>query len=156
VVGVGDGGGAVNFPRRILLATDGSRAADLAASVAAELAAATDSALHVVHVGRGHPLWFERHEALVEWLRREAQEFLDRQVGKIEDSGGLVARTHLRMNNRPDEAIVNLSEDMGAGLIVVGSRGRGRLRRALVGSVGDRIVRRARCPVLVVKQEQSR
>jgi nucleotide-binding universal stress UspA family protein len=156
VVGVGDGGGAVNFPRRILLATDGSRAAELAASVAAELATATDSALHVVHVGRGHPLWFERHEGLVEWLRREAQEFLDQQVGKIEDSGGIVARTRLRMSKRPDKAIVSVSEDMGAGLIVVGSRGRGVLRRALLGSISDRVVRRARCPVLVVRQEQSR
>ena len=80
---------------------------------------------------------------------------LDRQVGKIEDAGGLVARTHLRMNNRPDEAIVGLSEDIGAGLIVVGSRGRGGLRRALVGSVSDSVAWRATCPVLVVRQEQS-
>ena len=67
---MGYGDGAANFPKRILLATDGSRAAELAARVATELATATDSALHLVHVGRGHPLWFERYEGLVEWLRQ--------------------------------------------------------------------------------------
>lgn len=144
------GGSTVFSPKRILFATDGSRSAERAARVATELAVATDSALHIVYVGRGYPLWFERHEGLVKWLRREAQELLDRQVGKIEDSGGLVARTHLSMNDRPDAAIVSVSEDMGAGLIVVGSWRRGRLRRTLLGSVSDSVVRCACCPVLVV------
>ena len=135
-------------PRKILLAADGSRNSDSASLAAADLAAATDSALHVVHVGRGHPLWFERHQGLVEWLRREAQGLLDRQVAKIEDAGGLVARTHLRMSKHPADSIVDVGEEIGACMIVMGRR-RGGLRCAAMG-VSDGVVRHARCPVLIV------
>jgi len=41
------------------------------------------------------------------------------------------------------------------GLIVMGSRGLGGVRRALMGSVSDSVVRHAHCPVLVVRQEKE-
>jgi nucleotide-binding universal stress UspA family protein len=44
---------------------------------------------------------------------------------------------------------------MRAGLIVIGSRGLGPLRRALMGSVSDSVVRHAHCPVLVVRHEKK-
>jgi nucleotide-binding universal stress UspA family protein len=47
--------------------------------------------------------------------------------------------------------IVALAEHMEAGLIVMGSRGQGGIRRALIGSVSDAVVRHAHCPVLVVR-----
>ncbi len=49
------------------------------------------------------------------------------------------------------EQIVNLAEEIRAGLIVVGSRGRSGIRRALMGSVSDSVVHHAHCPVLVVR-----
>jgi nucleotide-binding universal stress UspA family protein len=58
-----------------------------------------------------------------------------------------VVQTHLGIV-KPDEEILTLSEELEAGLIVVGSRGRGGIRRALMGSVCDSVVRRAHCPVL--------
>jgi nucleotide-binding universal stress UspA family protein len=45
------------FPTKILLATDGSEEASLAATTAADLAKSTGSELHVLHVGAGHPLY---------------------------------------------------------------------------------------------------
>ena len=57
---------------------------------------------------------------------------------------------HLR-EGRAAEEIVELAEDIGAGLIVMGSRGRGRLRRALMGSVSDAVVRHAHCPVTIIR-----
>jgi nucleotide-binding universal stress UspA family protein len=48
-----------------------------------------------------------------------------------------------------------VAEDIGAGLIVIGSRGLGGLRRALMGSVSDSVVRHAHCPVLVVRLEKE-
>jgi nucleotide-binding universal stress UspA family protein len=48
-----------------------------------------------------------------------------------------------------------LAEEISAGLIVTGSRGRGGIRRALMGSVSDGVVRHAHCPVLVVREERQ-
>jgi nucleotide-binding universal stress UspA family protein len=48
--------------------------------------------------------------------------------------------------------IVHLAEDIEAGLVVMGSRGRGGIRRTLMGSVSDSVVRHAHCPVLVVRE----
>jgi nucleotide-binding universal stress UspA family protein len=45
-----------------------------------------------------------------------------------------------------------LAEEIGAGLIVLGSRGWGGIRRALMGSVSDSVVRHSHCPVLVVRE----
>jgi nucleotide-binding universal stress UspA family protein len=74
---------------------------------------------------------------------------LDGQVRKIEEEGANVAKTYLR-TGEPDAEVVALGEDIGADMIVVGSRGMGRLRRP-IGSVSSSIVAHAHCPVLVVR-----
>jgi nucleotide-binding universal stress UspA family protein len=76
---------------------------------------------------------------------------LEQQVKSIEELGGAVNETHLR-EGRAEEEIVKLAEEIGAGLIVLGSRGHGRLRRALMGSVSDAVVRHAHCPVTIVRE----
>jgi nucleotide-binding universal stress UspA family protein len=145
------------FPTKILLATDGSREATLAATAAADLAKSTGSELHVLHVGAGHPLYEASGVSgitgeVLEAQRREAQRVLDEQVRMVEGSGAPVEEAHLNIDERPDRTIVHLSEDIGVGLIVMGSRGRGGMRRALMGSVSDAVVRHAHCPVLVVRE----
>ena len=60
----------------------------------------------------------------------------------------------MRMGKAAAE-IVELAEELGAGLVVVGSRGLGGVRRALMGSVSDSVVRHAHCPVLVVRREEE-
>lgn len=146
------------LPGKILLATDGFEEAEEAAGVAVELARSTRSELHVVHVGL-LPLTPPYPEVLgwredLERAKHEARELLDGQTRKLEDAGGTVAGAHLR-EERPAEEIVALGEELGADLIVVGSRGRGGIRRVLTGSVSDRVVRRAHCPVLVVRSPKS-
>ena len=64
-----------------------------------------------------------------------------------------MAEAHLRIG-KPDEEIVSQAEELGAGLIVIGSRGLGGIRCALMGSVSDSVVRHAHCPVLVVREER--
>jgi nucleotide-binding universal stress UspA family protein len=144
------------FPTRILLATDGSAEAQLAAITAADLAERTSSELHVVTVGPDLPLYeLPEHPAdfgdVLREQRRWAKEVLEQQVNRIEESGGTVNERHLR-EGRADEEIVVLAQDIGAGLIVMGSRGRGRIRRALLGSVSDAVVRHAHCPVTIVRE----
>jgi nucleotide-binding universal stress UspA family protein len=139
------------FPTRVLLATDGSREAELAATTAADLANATNSELHLVHVGEFLPTVLAQTEVQPAELEREARELLDEQVQRIEGAGGTVKEAHLRLG-RADEEILQVAENIGAGLIVMGSRGRGRLRRALMGSVSDSVVRHAHCPVTIVRE----
>jgi nucleotide-binding universal stress UspA family protein len=84
-------------------------------------------------------------------LEREARQLLDEQARKVEGAGGPVKEAHLRLG-RADEEIVDLAQSIGAGLIVMGSRGRGRIRRALMGSVSESVVRHAHCPVTIVRE----
>jgi nucleotide-binding universal stress UspA family protein len=148
------------FPTKILVATDGSEEADLALTTAADLAEKTDSELHVAFVfPTAVQLPFPRpilarpaevQERELEAAMHQAQEFLDRQVERVKNEGVSVAETHL-VRGQPDKEIVHIGEETGAGLIVMGSRGLGGIRRALMGSVSDSVVRHAHCPVLVVR-----
>ena len=138
------------FPTKVLWATDGSEDAELATTTAVGLAKLTASELHVVHVGPAVPEHFEPTDVEPVRMEQEARRTLDEQVKKVENLGGAVAQSHLRMGKAAEE-VVGLAEEIGAGLIAVGSRGRGRIRRALMGSVSDSVVRHAHCPVMVVR-----
>ena len=151
------------FPTRILLATDGSEEATLAAQTAIDLANKTGSELHVVYADMlpYSTALYEGYQAGVDagaYLQDESEEhtkrgegLLDQQVRKIEAVGGSVAQAHLR-EGRPEAEITALAEEIGAHLIVIGSRGLGGLRRALLGSVSSSVVQHAHCPVLVVRK----
>ena len=144
------------FPTTILLATDGSKEAQLASTTAADLAEKTNSELHVLTVGPDLPLYeLPEHPAEFEDVlrenRRRAKEVLEQQAKRIEEAGVTIKETHL-LEGRAEEEIVELAEEIGAGLIVMGSRGHGRLRRTLLGSVSDAVVRHAHCPVTIVRE----
>ncbi len=150
------------FPTKILLATDGSEEARLAAQAAAELSKATGSEVHVAYVVpspaelRGHHLYSEEvMQSVLEQAEGEARSLLDEQAQRIRSGGGKVAETHLR-TGRPDKEIVRLSEDLEAGTIVIGSRGLGAMSRALMGGVSDSVVKHAHCPVFVVRGNGGR
>jgi len=134
------------FPTVILLATDGSEEARIASRMAAGIAEGTDSKLHLVYVagtGGADPRVYEQ-------MRQSSRELLDEQALKMRDAGAKITKKHLR-NGHPDQEIVALAEELGAGLIVMGGRGLGRMKRALMGSVSDSVVRYAHCPVLVAR-----
>jgi nucleotide-binding universal stress UspA family protein len=150
------------FPAKILLATDGSEEAQLASSSVADLAKRTGSELHLVYAGHMHPVYYESPGALVldpdlkgrmgERAEEAARTMLDEQVQRVREAGGEVTGAHARLG-RPDAEIVGLAEELGVGLIVLGSRGLGFMRRALMGSVSDSVVRHAHCPVMVVRKK---
>ena len=145
------------FPTTVLLATDGSKDAELATTTALDLANSTSSELHIVLVEEpvyayvdpsGYPL--STSAELEHELEQQARMRLDAEVEKTRSAGGAVAEAHLRVGAAAAE-IVDLAEDIRAGLIVIGSRGLGGIRRALMGSVSDSVVRHALCLVLVVR-----
>ena len=118
------------FPTRILLATDGSEEAELAALRAVDLADATDSELHVVHVGvvptflKSYPGTLGYYDKLYEEIEEVSRELLRKQTWRVKAVGGTVAEAHLRMGEVGLE-IVALAEELQADLIVMGSRGLG-------------------------------
>ena len=145
------------FPTRILAATDGSEDAVLAVRAAADLSSRTGSELHVVHVWPGPPLPVSRHSARAGIAmddprehEMKARELLERQVSRAKIARGIIARKHLR-EGRPAEEIAELAEELGVGLVVIGSRGLNAVKRLVVGSVSKGVVSLAPCPVLVVR-----
>lgn len=141
------------FPTKILLATDGSGDSKLATQMAVELANETGSELHVVCVEEV-PVMAGAYAAQGVPIpaSEENRDLLREQVENIEEAGGSVAETHMR-EGRPAREIIDLSKEIGAGLIVVGSKGLSGLERFVLGSVSEAVVRYASCPVLVVRQE---
>ena len=148
------------FPTKILLATDASEEADLAAQTAADLAQKTSSELYLMYVMDSGTLskegFLSEDEILAAddpeaKMKEVEEEFLNYLARPIKAAGGEIAQAQLRLG-RPDREIVSLAEEINAGLIVMGSQGRGGVRRALLGSVSDSVVRHAHCPVLVVRK----
>lgn len=147
------------FPTKILLATDASRDARKAAQMASDIANTSDSELHVLHIGHvgdfhvapGAEQSFSARTGGLGEIREEAEKRLDEAVKQVEQVGGTVTQSHLRMGNPAEEIIKFCEEQGGFGLIVLGSRGLGPIKRRLIGSVSESVVRHAQCPVLVAR-----
>jgi len=148
------------FPTRILLAIDDSKEAELATRKAVDLASGTGSELHVVYVGQLpnflmkdlDTLGFDR--TLYDEIERESLEILWRLTWRVKAAGGTVAGAHLRMGDVAEE-IMNLAKELGADLIVMGSRGHTGVRRAIEGSISDLVVNHARCSVMTVRADKG-
>jgi nucleotide-binding universal stress UspA family protein len=147
------------FPRKILLATDASRDAEKAALIASDIANSTGSELHVLHVGNtkdfhvapGAEQSFSPRTVSLGEIREKAEKTLEEAVKQVEEAGGTVAQAHLRSGDPDDEILRFCDEQGGFGLIVMGSRGLTRIKRVVMGSVSESVVRHAHCPVLVAR-----
>ena len=140
------------FPEKVLLATDGLESTALASWAAVDLAKG-GAELHVVHVWHTVPSP-HYHDFIRSGLKDAGRETLDEQVRRIEEEGGTVAGAHLR-EGRVVEAIVGQAEEIGADLVIAGSRGMGRLGRLVMGSVSTGLAHRSPCPVLIVREGEE-
>lgn len=147
---------------KVLIATDGSDDAVEAAVRGMGLIGAADEVvlLSVVHtpavVSSGMESGFAGGMATPEvvdaaWVgaREEADRCIDRTAEALPD--GLTIERRIE-TGEPGLAIVAAADELDADAIVIGSRGRGAIRRALLGSVSSHVVHNAPCPVLVVRQ----
>jgi nucleotide-binding universal stress UspA family protein len=147
------------FPKKILLATDASKDAEKAALIASDIANSTGSELHVLHVGNtkdfhvapGAEQSFSPRTVSLGEVREKAEKTLEQAVKQVEEAGGTVAQAHLRSGDPDDEILRFCDEQGGFGLIVMGSRGLTRIKRVVMGSVSESVVRHAHCPVLVAR-----
>lgn len=139
--------------RTILVPVDFSKRSRIALNYAITLAKDFGGSLVVLHVldpllaaGR---LESARLRQLKSSARREAEEQLQALRPELLQSG---VRTELFLRNGPaTDIIVAFAVARKADLIIMGSQGRTGLRRLLIGSVAERVVRHAHCPVLVVR-----
>jgi nucleotide-binding universal stress UspA family protein len=154
------------FPTKILLVTDDSQDEQPARTTAMEMATTTESELHLLCIASGLPPYegYLSHDVRIpevaEQLRKRAEIILDEQVQKIERDGGNVAQKHLKIAEPMGEhhrarQVLRVAEDEDVGLIVMGTKGRWGVRRALMGGVRDSVVRHAHCPVLVARGDRA-
>lgn len=144
--------------KRIILATDFSERAGAAERQAVDLARALGAELVLVHVVSEAPLWREGLysrdvRAVFEAQRRWATETLASRARAL-TADGVVSRGVVRVGPAWDE-IVRLAAEEKADLLVVGTQGRTGLERLLLGSVAERVIRRAPCPVLTVRPDTT-
>jgi nucleotide-binding universal stress UspA family protein len=141
------------FPEKVLLATDGLESTALASRAAVDLAKVNGAELHVVHVW--HTVPSPRFDSVIRsGLEDVGRETLEEQVRWIEEQGGTVAGAHL-VEGRAVEAIVEQAGEIDAGLVIVGTRGMGRLGRMVMGSVSTGLAHRSPCPVLIVREGEE-
>jgi nucleotide-binding universal stress UspA family protein len=138
---------------RIVVGTDGSETAQRAVAEAVRLAKALDGELHVVTAYkalRGAKISGAPEGAAKVWAPlpdSQAQAILDEAVSHVRVAGVKV-EPHL-VEREPADALLEVADQVGAGMIVVGNRGMAGPRRVL-GSVPNRVSHAARCSVLIV------
>jgi nucleotide-binding universal stress UspA family protein len=141
----------------IVVGTDGSETAGEAVRQAAQLAAAHGATLHIVSAYEPVPASRLRHEAQqapadLQWMvnpREDVDATLHDAAG-VARSGGVEAATYARQGD-PADAILDVAEEQGADLVVVGNKGMTGARRFLLGSVPNRVSHHAPCSVLIIR-----
>lgn len=139
--------------RRIVVGVDGSENAARAVHVAADLAALAGAEVVAVHAvglleggGDGTLTPADRHAA----LRDELEQRWCRELG---DAG--VQTSHELRDGNPVVVLLAVAEEVGADLIVLGSRGLGGFPELLLGSTSTQVSQHAPCPVVIVPPHAS-
>ena len=146
--------------KNILVATDFSEPSDTALTYGRELASRFGATLHVVHVAEniyvttyGAEAYIATAPGLQKELEAAARARLDELVIDS-DRSGPVTRPIVLTSSSPAFAIVDYAGEHGIDLIVMGTHGRGALAHLLMGSVAEKVVRLAPCPVLTVRHPE--
>jgi nucleotide-binding universal stress UspA family protein len=136
----------------ILLAVDGSEYSERAVELAKHLAAVGSEEVVVTHVTELLPAQFQTYPGLDYQADLEAIELAKGYVADMEEAG-IKARAELRSAQFGGIArvLTNVAEDENAGLIVMGSHGRGDLTALLLGSVAHKVLHYSKRPVLIAR-----
>jgi nucleotide-binding universal stress UspA family protein len=147
------------MPGSIVVGTDGSESARRAVDEAARLAKALDAELHLV--AAFEPLRGAKIEAPAGAAKVWAPGLADAQVelvlGEAKARFGqdqLTVKTHA-VRADPTDALLEVATEVGAEMIVVGSKGMHGARRLVLGNVPNKVSHRARCNVLIVATDDQ-
>ncbi len=139
---------------KILFATDFSDHSDSAKEFATVLARDTGATLLIMHVVEPPPHSVETGFAGYA-VEAEDTAAAQRNLDETLPSDAAVPHTHKLLHGSPVGEIVKSAAEEGADMIVIGSHGRRGLMRMLMGSVAEGIVRKAKCPVITIKQPSN-
>jgi nucleotide-binding universal stress UspA family protein len=142
--------------RRIVHPTDFSPASGPAFKKAVDMAKADGAALSIVHVLPAIPIVGDAYIAptaydeMLRGQRRQAEQDMDRLVKRARTAGVRVTGTVIDSGAVADQ-VVRAAKRQGADLIVMGTHGYGMLKRAVLGSVAERVINQSSIPVMTVK-----
>ena len=140
----------------VLVATDFSAPSDTALNYARAMARSFGATLHVLHVFE--PLWITSADVvgggvalatMIQGLEDTARKQLEEAVTE-EDRRELHATSAMVTSESPAREIANYAHEQKVDLVVIGTHGRSGISRMLIGSVAEKVVRLAPCPVLTV------
>ncbi len=148
---------------QILVALDGSELSEKALPVARDLATSSGGTIHLIQAVSRQPeleaaqstgdfnpqlveVSLDLARRLIETRQTRGQEYLDRVAAEL--AGGKVETAILE--GAADEQIISYSREHGIDLIVISTHGYGGVKRLLLGSVTDRVIRSCEVPVLVI------
>lgn len=137
----------------VIVGIDGSEAGFAALRHAVREAGWRDVSLHVVHVLDVTPavLHLAGDRAI---STRELAESDRKEIWRLAEpilDEGKIEMIRVERDGNPGKTLVAYCQEAGASLLVVGPRGRGRVKRLLLGSTAEQVVKTATCDVLVVK-----
>jgi nucleotide-binding universal stress UspA family protein len=144
--------------KNILVATDFGEAADNALVYGRELATRFDATLHVLHVAENvyiTAFGAETYASFAPDLQRDLEQNAQRRLHDAvldSDGSGPTTVPVVMTSSSPAFAIVDYAREHGIDLVIMGTHGRGALGHILMGSVAERVVRLAPCPVLTIRQ----
>jgi nucleotide-binding universal stress UspA family protein len=138
----------------ICFPTDGSDGATAALDHALDIAAAVDATLHLLNVADTSRDSVTRIGGeVVDALETEGERIVDAAAERASERG--VSTTTAVLQGDPYRTIVDYADEYGIDLLVMPTHGREGLERFLLGSVTERVVRRANVPVLTVRPDES-
>lgn len=144
--------GEVKPFRHALVPTDFSENAEHALDLAAKLVEPTGAItlLHVIEV----PVAFSGELAadFARDLDKRAAATLDEEIGRVKRTTATPITARSRLGYPGVQTLATLDDDLSVDLVVMGSHGRTGIKRVLLGSVAEKVVRHARCPVLVARK----
>jgi nucleotide-binding universal stress UspA family protein len=141
--------------KNVLVATDFGEASDRALDYGRELARTFGARLHILHVVENVVARYASEAGYINFpdIQFQVEEGARLGLGKLvtaDDRATLRVVPALRTSNAPAAEIANYARAEAIDLIVMGTHGRGGFSHLLMGSVAERVVRIAPCPVLTV------
>jgi nucleotide-binding universal stress UspA family protein len=142
--------------QKIIVPIDFSEDSERAARYAATLARRLDASLHLIHVLVEMPVSPGPLEYYTGESPEVREERYQRALSTITELAGSIAADPTRCttevrSGRTAESIANAVVDYGADLVIMSTHGRTGLSHLLMGSVAERVIQTARCPVLAIR-----